>query len=403
MNFGKQFLVALIVGLVFGSVVPAQVRVVKSAREKINLDISGIKGGQSAPAEKFLKTLRSDLRLAGWFRLTQSEREYRASGFGRSAEGNLDVEIRVRRLSDSKQVFGKSYRTDSRSARHLAHRVADDLVLKLAGRRGIAATKIALVGQRNGNKELYLCDSDGGNLRRLTHDNSISLGPNWGPKGESLVYTTYRDGFPDVYELEFDSGRHKKLAGYGGLNSDPDLSPNGRYLALILSKSGNPDLYVKDLANGRIFRLTRTRTGVEASPSWSPDGRKIAYVSDQSGRPQIYTILAKGGRPTRLTSRGSQNVAPDWGENGWIAYSSLRNGSYRIALLNPSTGRRSEIEIDGTDYEDPSWAPDGRHIVCGRTENYRSSICQLDTWSDGFVTLLEGSGSWYSPVWSPLK
>ena len=48
-------------------------------------------------------------------------------------------------------------------------------------------------------------------------------------------------------------------------------------------------------------------------------------------------IDRNGGDPRRITSSGSENVDPDWGRNGFSAYSSRVGGAYQICVLNPET------------------------------------------------------------------
>ena len=234
-------------------------------------------------------------------------------------------------------------------------------------------------------------------MRQVTKDRSIVVGPSWSPDAKNITYTSYKRGYPNVYL----TGRGKPISSHAGLNASGVISPDGKSLAVILSKDGNPELYIKSLRTGSLKRLTRTRKGNEATPSWSPDGNHIAYVSDSSGRPQVYIIPKNGGRAQRLSSSGTENVSPDWGKNGYITYCSRVGGRYRIAVAHPVNRSLKILETDWADYEDPSWAPDGRHIVCSRTSNYRSAIYLLDTLKDSPVALISGSGDWYSPACSP--
>ena len=55
---------------------------------------------------------------------------------------------------------------------------------------------------------------------------------------------------------------------------------------------------------------------------------------------------------------------------------------------------------DGADYEDPSWAPDGRHVVCTRTSGYHRSLVVLDSLGDPPRELFRVAGEWYLPSWS---
>jgi TolB protein len=123
-------------------------------------------------------------------------------------------------------------------------------------------------------------------------------------------------------------------------------------------------------------------------------------VSDRSGRPQIYLCHSSGGDARRLTFRGEENVSPDWGPDGRIAYSSRRDGRYRIVVDDPSTGKSEEVAADDANYEDPSWAPDRRHIIATRTKRFRSQLWMLDTMGDPPRLLTAQEGDWYSPACS---
>jgi TolB protein len=203
-----------------------------------------------------------------------------------------------------------------------------------------------------------------------------------------------------VYAVDLGSNRRQQIAAFPGLNVGADVSPDGRSIVLTLSKDGNPDLYVMTLRTRRLTRLTKTRHAAEASPCWSPDGRQIVFVSDRPGRPHLYVLSKNGGKEKRLTFRGRENVAPSWGPDGRIAYSSRREGKYHICVMDLKAGEDTQLTREYVDHEDPSWAPDARHIVYTRTEGYRSDLYVLDTMGDPPVRLTRLQGDWYSPAWS---
>ncbi|OQA23834.1 MAG: translocation protein TolB [Verrucomicrobia bacterium ADurb.Bin345] len=314
-------------------------------------------------------------------------------------------EVAETHLSPSQQrlysrLLGKTYRASADGARRLAHQVADEIIEAVTGQKGIFSGRLVLVGNRTGSKELYLCDSDGQGLAQLTRDRSISLAPRWSADGSIISYTSYINGFPDVYTIDVASGSRSRVASFPGLNTGGEISPNGRDMALILSKDGNPELYVMDLRSRRLTRITQTPRAAEASPSWSPDGSQIVYVSDAPGSPQLYVVSRDGGQPKRLTGRVAESVTPRWGSNGVITYSARIGGRYHVCVLNPQTLESRQITADGADYENPCWAPNGRHIACGRKTGGRSAIYLLDTMGDPPIALLDIQGNWYSPSWS---
>jgi TolB protein len=379
----------------------ADVRVSKAGSAKTVLNTAGFTVGRTAAADTFYKTLEADLKRSGWFTPSRSGGQLSMLGSCADQGGSLRVECSVYGTADRRRYLSNSYNQPAAQARRLAHRVADDIVEAVTKRKGIASTRIAMVGTRSGKKEVYLCDADGQNIIQLTNDGSVSVAPKWGPKARKLLYTSYLKRFPDVYLVDLASGNRRVVSKHPGLNTGGALAPDGRTMAVILSKDGNPELYTSRLDGGALTRLTQTSRAAEASPCWSPDGRRIVYVSDRSGRPQLYMLSRSGGEPTRLTSRGSENVAPSWGPNGLIAFSSRLGGRYQVCVLDPDSREVKQLPLDGADYEDPSWAPDGRHIVCTRTERYRPKVYILDTMGDPPVALTDYPGDWYSPAWSP--
>ena len=387
--------------LFFGSfsALAQDVRVEKQGADQVTLDLSGFESG-SAEGALFLRTLQKDLTLSGWFSLVSSGRaELRVTGAATERRGDLNIACNLLRSDASIALLNKSWKSPAGQARRLAHTVADALV-EAIGHKGFASARIVLVGNRTGNKELYLCDSDGESLTQLTKDRSISLYPRWFPDGNRMAYVGFMKGFPDLYQLELSTGRRKRISSFPGLNTGGAVSPDGQSMALILSREGNPELYVRDLRSGADLRMTRTPKAIESSPSWSPDGKRITYVSDVSGTPQIYILSREGGSPRRMTSRGAENVSPNWGSNGMIVFASRVGLQYQLGVLHPDTGETRWIVPDGGSYEDPCWTPNGRHLTCTRTVGRKSAISLVDTATGVAVSLITVSGDWFSASWS---
>jgi len=318
------------------------------------------------------------------------------------AEGS-QVRATVRVADVQRQRYGKQYNAETAKTRDLAQQVSDEILMALKNKKGFATSRIVLVGVPTGSraKELFLVDPDGGDLRQLTHDGSVVLAPKWTPDGRAIHYTSFHRKFPDVYRIDLAGGKREVLANYAGMNSGGSLSPDGNTLALILSREGRPELYTRGLRGGQPVRLTRTDMSPKSSPTWSPDGQRIAFVSGHGGVPHVYEVRRGGGALRRLTSGGSENLSPNWGANGWIAFTRKQGRFYQVAILHPETGEMRVVSPADADYEDPSWAPDGRHLVASRTAARQSSLVLLDTGGNAPVTLLRDRGQWYMPNWSP--
>ncbi len=399
----KKGIAATLAGMLIAlRTVDAQVMVVKGGARKWPIDLAGLAADTSASSRALVEVLGRDLENSGWFSLAPAGSGIvRCTGRVRSRGDRITVVCSVVSRRTGREYLSRRYRTRTDELRQTAHRLADEIVRAVLGKPGIATTRIAMVGTRDGHKELYMCDADGGNLVQLTRDRSISVAPAWGPDGRVLYYTSFLMGFPDVYSIDLVRKKRIRLVRFPGLNTGAAVSPDGRRMAVVLSKDGNPELYVLEMRGWRATRLTRTPTAAEASPAWSPDGTRLAFVSDRSGTPQIYVLEADSGRTERLHLRGSENVAPDWGPDGRLAFASRFAGIYRIGVYDFDSGKVSYVTPPDANYEDPSWAPDGRHIAATRTAGFRSQIFIVDTMGDPPRLLTPYPGDWYSPAWSP--
>ena len=368
------------------------IEVRKSTFQKIDIKINPINANNYNNSHAFLKVLKDDLSRSGWFNFNDKFNSY-SIHINLIIKNKLQVEVYIKEGQQKEFIHSFAYASALENYRGLAHQTADRIILCITGKRGISTSKLAVVGNIDGYKELYTCDIDGFNLRKVTNDKSIVVAPKWSFDNKSILYTSYKAGYPNVYQ----TGRKKSLSSYGGLNVSASISPDNKYIALILSKDGNPELYLKEIKTGNLKRLTSTRRANEASPCWSPNAKQIAYVSDSSGRPHIYIIDISGGKPRRISRTGSENVCPDWGINGLIVYCSRQLGSYKIVLVDPKNNTSRLLSLDNADYEDPCWAPDGRHVIASRSVNYQSSIYLLDTVEERRLPLMKQKGNWFSP------
>ncbi len=376
----------------------AQVVVSKSAGDKVGVDLSGIQAGSGA-AMAVRKTLESNIARSGWMELAAPGKGAIVVR-GTITESGGQVSFACAATDQAgRSYLNATYTQPVATAIYAAHQAAHDIVVKATGKPTFFMGKLAMIGTRAGAKELYLSDSSAQDIRQVTQDRASVLKPRWSPDNRFIAYTSFLKRYPDVYTIELATGARNRVASYTGVNSGGAISPDGRSMALILSKDGNPDLYVQDIPSKRLTRLTNTPRAVEGSPCWSPDGSRIAYVSDATGSPQLYILSRTGGTPDRLTTRGSQNVSPDWGANGLIAYQTLTGGKFQIAVIDPVAKQERVITPFDAAYEDPSWAPDGRHLAASRSVNYAYSVYLLDSMGDKPVALTT-SGDWYAPAWS---
>jgi len=132
----------------------------------------------------------------------------------------------------------------------------------------------------------------------------------------------------------------------------------------------------------------------EASPCFSPDGSRIVFTSDAAGGPQLYIIPANGGTMQRVATNISGYCAePDWSRANpnKIAFTTRIGRGYQIAVHDFSKGKSAQVSNARFDGVEPSWLPDGRHLVYTARDQRTSVLCILDTESGASVPISPAS------------
>jgi TolB protein len=269
------------------------------------------------------------------------------------------------------------------SWRNALLRAADAAVVQTngLGLRGYFASKLTFIGERTGHQEVYTGDLFFGEVRQITNDRAIALKPRWAPDGRKVVYTSYyHSGFPDIFLMDLDSYQRITFESFRGTNDGARFSPDGSRVAMVLTGEGNSEIYVSDAEGREVARRTHYVSD-KASPCWSPDGQRIVFAS--SPGPQLYMMSAGGGPVQRITYGISSYCAePDWsrGNPDRIAFTArVGHDNYQIAVLTLSDGEGKIVSHAPFDGLEPSWLPDGRHLVYTARTAYASRVCILDT------------------------
>ncbi len=328
------------------------------------------------------------------------------------ADHSLELELQeegggrlawVARMRDPSglQILGKRYTVNLADPSQTVHHLADEIVHALTGDQGIAQTRIIFSRGSNAQRELFMVDYDGENVKQVTRNGSLNLAPRWSPRGDRVCYTSYHRGRQRLLVLDGSTGKSANVAEFDGLNIGASWHPDGKELVVTLSRDGDPEIY-RMTPSGTIVQQLTFHDAIDCSPYFDPTGRQVVYTSDRTGVPQIYVMDREGANRRRLTYEGRYNDSAAWSpKSSQIAYVSRREGRFQIFTIEPDGSNLQEITVSGDgNNEDPSWASDGRHLVVSSDRTGATLLWILDTETGVARPLTFGEGSDTTPHWS---
>lgn len=200
---------------------------------------------------------------------------------------------------------------------------------------------IAFVSDRDGEfGNLWTCDADGGNARRLVHEDAQHATPAWSPDGRRIAYVRNDDGDCQIWCWE--GGATRQVTREPGVHGEVAWLDDARLVCTFASPVLPADLYVIDARSGERRQLTQSATGgilgaglvMPEHIAWeSPDGLAVhgllfapretrpgrhPLVVHIHGGPVGQTLANWQGHVQYLVGRGYVVLAPNYrGSKGY--------------------------------------------------------------------------------------
>jgi len=268
--------------------------------------------------------------------------------------------------------------------------------------------KIAFVSDRDGNAEIYSCNADGSNIRRLTNNAATDDQPAWSPDGSHIAFVSDRTGQSEIYIMNADGSNVVRRTFSGSYPRNPAWSSDGARIAYSsISNGGGSNISVVGAMSGSpsvLFEDPHIR-----ALSWSPDGTKLALVSDRFAYDfvwDIFTINADGTNLTALTDDIFDHfdyLFPSWSPSGTKIAVMIRQEinigatpapqyNTQIGVMT-SDGNGITAIISGTAPKTrTSWSPDGTMIAYTSLSGSRTDISWVS--ADGSASGIIVTNGW---------
>ncbi|MHB8628499.1 MAG: TolB family protein [Aggregatilineales bacterium] len=169
-------------------------------------------------------------------------------------------------------------------------------------------------------------------------------------------------------------------------DSEPVWSPDGRYIAFFSGKDQQSGitLDVVNLSTGKQSTLV-TNVASVSTFSWASDSKTLAFVAYDAPPPnhvsKIYTVGVEGGQPQKLIDiPGFFADEPSWSPDGRHLLFALSQGDITKWVMSDPDG--SNQRVINTDRTILHWSPDSKSILIGNPKTKEMRIVNAANGSD---------------------
>jgi Tol biopolymer transport system component len=147
----------------------------------------------------------------------------------------------------------------------------------------------------------------------------LNLAPCWSPDDSRIAFMSDRSGDFDIWVVNSDGTGLERLTTHPGFDGYPSWSPDGLDIVFCSDREGNGDIWVMRADGSEPRNLTRSKRW-DGNPVWFADGTSISFLSDSSNAREIW-VVGSDGRSLRkpeaqeldsvLAERERHTLSPD--------------------------------------------------------------------------------------------
>lgn len=195
--------------------------------------------------------------------------------------------------------------------------------------------------------DIYVADSDGGNLVNLTNVMGYDAEGSYSPDGSKILFASNREAYTrSLSKVE-----------------QALLGDDASYFM---------DLYVMDADGSNVQQLTFS-PGYDGGPFYNKEGTKILWrrFNPDGNSAEIWTADSDGSNQRQLTANAMVNWGPYFHPSGdYIIYSSnlLGHANFELFMIDPE-GLNDPVRVTNTQGTDilPVFSPDGNRLAWSTT------------------------------------
>ncbi len=169
--------------------------------------------------------------------------------------------------------------------------------------------------------DIFEANLDGSGLRRLTDAKGYDAEASYSPDGKHIVFCSNRGGEKnlELYVMDSDGKNVRKLTNAPGCyNGGPFFSPDGKRVIFRSDRKEKDklQLYVINVDGTGERALTDDPNWVQWGPYWYKDSKHVIYAGADHSNPlvrpnyDLYWLNVETGKKTRITYAPGADVLP---------------------------------------------------------------------------------------------
>lgn len=181
-------------------------------------------------------------------------------------------------------------------------------------------------------------------------------------QADRIYYTEAQGEYQNIWSCDLEGRDKRKLTNSESYNGRFSIAPDGMKMAFISDRTGSNELYVLDLLSNQLFQLTDNDL-IEKYNTWSPDGSQIAVTMREDhpeAKEDIYIITLETEAIERLTNTPYAEQEIAWSLSGkkMAFHGTTENDGDQIYTIDLADGKFTKITSGNFYHGEPVWIPD---------------------------------------------
>jgi len=243
--------------------------------------------------------------------------------------------------------------------------------------------------------DLYVMNSDGTNIRKITDVFGYDGGPFFSPDGKRICWRRFsEDGATaEIYSANLDGSDPKQVTRLGAMSWAPYFHPSGDYMIFATNLQGfaNFELYIVDAAGTKEpVRITST-DGFDGLPVFSPDGSELAWTSNRTSDKKSQIFIAKWNDSAARKALGLEgnSAKPSVDAFGEVSSLAMQNAKANDNDYKPSDVGRHVDYLCRPELGGRLTGTDGERLATAYVASYMSELGLAPAGTDTFSGLME--------------